>query len=237
MVLGPDPGQPGQPGLRLVLARRDRAGPFARRPLLFDRLGRPLSQPVPAAAHVQRGRRLGTRSAGQAQPDPVPCRLPGQPAHRLPVLVVRRAGDLGGAAAASADRAERRRFGPGVLGQRHRRLAVAKRPQGAARAAGGSVRRHGDGRRLRGLPRAVRALVPVQQLHADAACPWQPPQHGDLDLRRGGRDDPGQVPAPALCLDALHLFAWLRNLPHRRSLHARPVHGLRAGSAGGQSRR
>ena len=73
-----------------------------------------------------------------------------------------------------------------------------QRSEGAASAADRSRRGDRDGAGLYRLSRAVRPLVRVQRLHADAAHPWQPPGDRDLAIWQSGRADPRAVAAAAL---------------------------------------
>ena len=125
-----------------------------------------------------------------------------------------------------------------LLVERHRRLAISARgaspgPQAAARPLGRP--RHGG--RLRRLPGALHPLVPVRHLPAHLPHPRQPAGQRGLVLRQAGRADSGEVSAPALPADAVHLLARLPELADRRAHHARPAAGFPQRPKGGRHAR
>ena len=158
----------------------------------------------------------------EARADSLARRVSGRAAQRRDRLVVRHLSDVGYLPAADSDGTRLRGVGHRLLVERHRRLAVPS--AGASSGASAAARSHRRARergRLRRLSRAVHALVSVRHVPAHHARARQPANQRGVVVWQAGRADSGEVSAPALRADAVHLLARLPDMADRRAVHAR----------------
>ena len=239
MVLEDHPRKHPEQGIRLALGRSDRARPAAEWRLLPRRSRHPLLQCVPAVPHSRSLRRISASDVAEQR-----------------ALILSRDAYLGaqrnGAIFWSSD------IHPtwDTLKRRSRPASIS-RPRGwrtgQTTPAAGSICRQkhepahpplldpsdarDERRRLRRLPGALHALVPVRHVPADLPRARQPPRQRGLVLRQAGRADPREVPPAPLRADAVHLLAWLPDVADGRAVHARVAHGFPGRPEGRRSSR
>ena len=227
LVLGDIKRKLRQQRLRLILGRRDRTRPAAKRKLLPHRSGNAILQRLSAIPHRRLLQRLPPRPQ-DPRPHPRPRFLSRSATQRRDLLVVGHLAATGTRSSVRFQPASIHRLRNALLEHRYRRLAVS-----ALLAHARSIPRcstpptPAKRRPLRRLSRALRALVPVRRVPAELPQPRQPQSQRSLVLRQTGRADPRKVSAAPLSTHALHLLAGHTQPRDRRSLHAWPLHGLR----------